>query len=170
MSPLTPAEIDEWLRIHVPYRIRAGIAGTELWDDFDPRPFFISPQDGTKWWCIQHGLHQGRLVAVRWLIEFVGIKWEKGKPAESNAVSKNPGTDFGINRLPGGRPFSRNLPEAQLLADTWKGCSQAIAHPTRGTGHPDVEAPTLTKVMRIIIPHLEATIYAHAGLTVRAVL
>jgi hypothetical protein len=110
--------------------------------------------------CFLHvALVEGRRVAMRWLIEFVGVggrdkQGKVGPPVERKL------TDVRINMIDGGTPIDLDSAEAEILADVRRGCEQASGHPTRGTNHPTVDDAALDKALRIIVKHLERTIYA----------
>lgn len=98
---------------------------------------------------------EGRMVAMRWLIEFVGICEKKGEPDRPPPRK----TSVSIASL-GGEKINLLLPEAKTLAKVWKACSQASGHPTRDTNHLPLTDAVLDEALRIIVNHLEHTIYS----------
>lgn len=107
----------------------------------DPR--LLTPQDRLFWRFACDSIWQGRLVATRWLIEFVGIK--EGDNCIPVQCWRNPRFphDVFIDDLAGGALFSPTAAGAQLLARVWGGCSQASGHATTDTHihHPINETP-----------------------------
>jgi len=106
------------------------------------------------------------MAATRWLIEFVGIQRDDGngrakecKKRERKGTTK----DVRIYDLDGGRRFEPSDPNAQLLADVWKGCSQASSHATNEYNHPPVTEKELSAALTIILEHLQDTVYNQAG-------
>jgi hypothetical protein len=76
---LMNAEQSERIAIHIPHRVRAGIAlpptghsllGVKASID----PGLPTDRDWVYWRCATDSISVGRLAATRWLIEFVGIK------------------------------------------------------------------------------------------------
>jgi hypothetical protein len=148
---------DEWLVTHIPHRIRAALAGLPLQVELLQALAVADPL------AIQHrsagnAVWEGRMAAVRWLIEFIGVKEDKntGKPV---LVSPR-GVDCSITMIQGGAPFDLSSPDAIILARVWKGCSQASSHATHKSGHPPVGEAQLDQAMRIVTAHLDRTIYA----------
>jgi hypothetical protein len=176
MTALDPREATAWLIQHIPFRVTAGIAGTPICDEWANNEPPLRLPIGLRYVCLNDATFQGRMAACRWLVEFVGLQ-ERGDPnlgpqpcpsrAAASVVSGKTTTDFGLGMLPGGSFILPQHSDAKLLARTWKGCAQATSHPTAGTNHPDVSHEILTKVMRIVITHLDQTAYKHAHLTVR---
>ena len=174
-AKIPQVEIEAWLWQHIPFRVTAGIAGTPICDEWSMEQYSSLPL-GLRFVCLNDATFQGRIAAIRWLIEFVGLQ-EKAdqalgpQPTPSYAArvlaSGRQSTDFGVGMLPGGVFLLPTHKDAKLLARTWKGCAQAIGHPTRNTGHPDLDVETLTAVMRILIAHLDATAYQHAKISVK---
>jgi hypothetical protein len=91
------------------------------------------------------------MVALRWLIEFVGIGERKGKPARPRIGN----TGVSILSIEGGRQIRIPSPEAEILAKVWKACSQASGHPTRDTNHLPLTNTVLDEASRIIVEHLK---------------
>ena len=103
------------------------------------------------------------MAATRWLIEFVGISHSErsGKPARPKKYPADVRID---DFAPGSSNlFDLSKRDARLLADVWKGCSQASGHATHGSNHPSVKETVLSKALEVIVDHLQDTIYLHAG-------
>lgn len=173
VASISPDEARVWLWQHIPFRVTAAIVETiicEEWAATTPR---VMMPPGIRSVCWNDAAYQGRISAVRWLIEFIGIQEHSKKPVPSfaaNAIAHGkPTTDFGIGMLPGGVFMSTSYADAAFLARTWKGCVQAISHPTRNTNHPPVEVETLTRAMRVVLPFMDGSIYATAGLSLQQV-
>ena len=83
--------------------------------------------------------------------------------------SKKKGSeDVRIDDLDGGELFDLCNPSARLLADVWKGCSQASSHATSQYNHPAVsDRKELPDALTIVLNHLQETIYNRAGKKVR---
>jgi hypothetical protein len=62
----------------------------------------------------------------------------------------------------------RSTHEGQLLANVWKGCSQASSHATNAYSHPSVsDKKELPEALKIILDHLQKTIYQKSGKNIR---
>jgi hypothetical protein len=156
LSLISDGERSEWLTRHISDRVRACLYGLPMEAPWRLDPVgvsHISPEIG----CLLVGVHEGRMTALRWLILFVGLKGEESwRPAVEEVARE---TDMRIDRL-GGSLFPVGRSEAQILARTWIGCSQATSHPTLGTNHPSVEPPALAEALAIVIEHLQRELYA----------
>lgn len=148
----------KWLVEHIPYRVRAALPGIPMKTPWAVhlRPIVLQP-DRLANHCVWAALHEGRLTALRWLIEFVGIKESKGVAAEWTPTRR---TDVRIDSINGGIVFTPSRPDALTLAMVWQGCSQASGHATQGTNHPDVSDQKLADALALIVAHLELTIYS----------
>jgi hypothetical protein len=146
---------DEWLVTHIPHRIRAAIARLPLQEEL-LAALLVADSHAVRARCDGNAIWEGRLVAVRWLIEFVGVKDKHGKPARPTPV----GADASISMMSGGTPFDLQLPDAIFLARVWKGCSQASSHATHASSHPPVGEAELDRAMSIVMAHLDRTVYA----------
>ncbi len=167
------AEQARFLEVHIPHRIRAATARLPMENSLlqvtatiDPR--LQTPQDRLYWRFAADSIWEGRLAATRWLIEFVGIKEGDGSLPVQNERKRRFPNDVFINDLAGGVLFSTTVPEAQLLARVWGGCSQASSHATTDTHihHPINEKP-LAEALTIILDYLQAGIYDTAGTKLR---
>jgi len=98
---------------------------------------------------------------MRWLIFFVGIMEKEGKAIET--VYTRNATDVWIGRFDGGALLSPHSGNAATLAQVYKGCTQATGHPTEGTNHPDVGEQRLSAALKIVLDHLQRTIYDSQG-------
>jgi hypothetical protein len=155
---LTSTDVEEWLACHVPYRVRASLTGLALQDEFLPPDADEERRRKIAEHCFKSSAWEGRLVAVRWLIEFIGAA--EDPDSDPMKKKKTRTTDVVIVQLPGVEKFPRASDDAKFLFKVWKGCSQASGHPTRATNHPSVDPEKLDKALRIIVQHLERTIYA----------
>jgi hypothetical protein len=98
------------------------------------------------------------MVAMRWLIEFIGIG-ERDKSGKIGRPNRRP-NDVSINMINGGREIQLDSGEAEILSNVRKRYAQASAHPTRATNHPEVDDSALDEALRIIVKHLERTVYS----------
>jgi hypothetical protein len=138
---LSPGDQADWRRTHIPHRVRAAIARLDMQQSIlqvntllDPDR--LTPDRKVYWRCSTDSIWEGRLAATRWLIEFLGICQKSGKPARPKKLHADVQLDDfnpGSNSL-----FDLSKPDACLLADVWKGCSQASSHATHGSNHPPV--------------------------------
>ena len=162
----------EWLTLHIPHRLRVAIA--RLGRDvplFDTQPWNPKPssvEDRIKRRCETDAIYEGRLVATRCLIEFVGIKMDRsGRPCEKCHDDRDLRMcDIRLNPKP--KLIGPDDPNADNLAKVWKGCSQACVH--AGNGGPQkyrVEEDDLAAALRIIIPHLNEELYKARDLDIR---
>lgn len=166
-------EQSEWITKHIPHRVRAAIARLDMEKSLLRVKPFIDPElrideDKIYWRCSTDSIWEGRLAATRWLIEFVGIKADgKGNPAvcEKKKVRNNvPTTDVRVGDFDGGSLLRPLTPEGTFLADIWKGCSQASSHATNAYNHHSVsDKKDLPEALKIILDHLQNTIYQKAG-------
>ena len=167
---LKPSDQADWRTRHIPHRVRAAIARLNMEPSILRVRAFVNPELPTAdhrvyWRCSTDSIWEGRLAATRWLIEFVGIYQQKGKPARPSKrdVDVQIGDfDPGLSSL-----FDLSKPEACLLADVWKGCSQACSHATHNSNHPSVNEAVLSKTLGIIVRHLQDTICVQAGDNIR---
>jgi hypothetical protein len=162
-----------WLKEHIPHRIRAAAARLPMENSLlqvtatiDPHP--LTAQGRIFWRFATDSIWQGRLVAMRWLIEFIGVRENsQGQPAKCQHNPRFPHDVF-IDDLAGGALFCPNAPEAQLLARVWGGCSQASSHATSDAHkHHPIDEKTLAEALTVIMDYLEAGIYATAGQKIR---
>lgn len=162
-------EQKEWISNHIPHRVRAAIARLRMEDSLLGVSAFINPIPKTEeekvyWRCATDSIWEGRLAATRWLIEFVGIQRDtNGNPPRP----KWRDNDACIDDFEGGRLFDLSSGNARILADVWKGCTQASSHATK-TGHPSVcDRTVLPGALKIVLDHLQETIYDKAGMKLR---
>jgi hypothetical protein len=109
-------------------------------------------------WCLCRAIDEGQRVAMRWLIELVGVAGTDPKTGLPNPPRELPGT-VTLEML-GVGAFDRSKPEAIILSKVWKGCSQATGHPTTNTNHPPIGDEELGAALGIVIQHLESVLYA----------
>jgi hypothetical protein len=148
----------KWLDQHIPHRLHAALADLPLQREII-QALGESHRQEIEERCKVSATTQGRLAAIRWLIEFIGVQDRRGKPDRPRQSSTN-STDISISQIQGGKAFDLSLPEAEKLRQVWKGCAQAVGHPTDRTNHPPVNDKELDEALRIIRAHLESTIYA----------
>lgn len=129
---------------------------------------FIDPELPTDverilWRCSTDSIWEGRIATVRWLIEFVGIKADR-QTGQAKEAKKDPNLpDVRITNINGGSLLAVGSPGAQALADVWKGCSRAGSHATDDKNHPPVNETQLLNALKIILTHLQQTIYRAAN-------
>lgn len=162
---LLPVECETWLLEHIPYRVVGGIALTPIAEEWDLAKTGLSGSGGFRFVCMNYATLQGQRAATRWLIEYIGIqRADGGRPLPSHAAQERRVTDCGIWLLPNGRNMLDSHPDAQFLADTWKGCTQAILHPTVASNHPEVKMAEITRALRAVIDYLQKSIYQGSDL------
>jgi hypothetical protein len=150
-------EQDRWLVEHIPHRLRACLALSPLQDELMPQSADEETRERTKAVFMIMAAFEGRLAAMRWLIELVGVCERKGEPDRPRPFP----TAVSIKSIQGeDQRIDLSSDEAKFLAKVWTGCSQASGHPTQGTNHPPVDNPTLDKALRIIVEHLQRTVYS----------
>ncbi len=162
----------DWICRHIPHRLRAAIARLPMENSLLHVKASIDPerrtdQDEVYWRCATDSIWEGRLAATRWLIEFIGVKRDGNGKATEHKKQKG-SKDVRIDDLDGGKPFDLADPNAQLLADVWKGCSQASSHATNEYNHPAVsDRKELPAALTIVLNHLQDTIYSRASKQIR---
>jgi hypothetical protein len=72
---------DQWLVEHIPHRLRACLPFLTLQEELMPDTADEKARQNITGFCLVTAALEGRMVALRWLIEFVGIRERKGKPA-----------------------------------------------------------------------------------------
>jgi hypothetical protein len=155
-----PTNQDQWLAEHIPHRLRACLAELPLQNELMPANASETLRLRIRARCCDAAAWEGRMTAARWLIEFVGIAADAdGNPRRPTKYGE---ADFSITSIRGKETDRIDLAslEARTLAKLWKGCSQASGHPTQDSDHPPVDPLALDKALRIIISHLEKTIYS----------
>lgn len=176
-------EQDCWLNQHLPNRVCAawvrlpGLKGE--WKCTQERqlgPGDFANGDPNEVWCICRAVEHGRKAAMRWLIEFVGIVFDDRskdpiRPIRRNKdvsiqsfVAKGSGLELEVI-LDRANPS----PEARILAEVWKGCTQSSVHSTFRTNHPPEDPAALSKAFRIIVKHLQAKLYEPKGKRLREI-
>jgi hypothetical protein len=148
---------NDWLHHHIPHRIRAGLAGLSFTSEFLPATAGADLRTRFAEACLQNAAFEGRMAGIRWLIDFVGVRDKRGKPARPHRWGDH---DVGITSLPGGREIDLDSDEAEILRRAWKGCSQASSHATHDSKHFPVDPKTLEQALRIIVSHLDKTVYS----------
>ena len=148
---LSATEQKGWLIQHIPHRVCAALAllGTQGHWKLPPEPKL----SGVHGWCVGRSVEEGRMTAIRWLIEFVGIKHSR-LPKTVTIQS------FGVNHF--------DDPN-QVLQKIWKACSQACSHPTSDSGHDPLGGEQLTKAFLIVAAYLETSLYIPRKLDFRRI-
>lgn len=155
---MTRTDQDHWLAKHIPHRLSACLAELPLQSEL----FKLEVADEAlrlkiRAACADRAVWEGRMVAMRWLIDFVGVAANReGTPRLPRRYSE---ADVSITDI-GGQKIELSSPEAATLAKVWQGCAQASSHPTQGSNHPPVDPMTLDHALRIIVTHLQRTIYS----------
>ena len=168
-----PDETNSWLTQHLPNRVCAAwVRLPEMkgeWRCKQERQ--LGPADfanvgPNEVWCICRAVEHGRKAAMRWLIEFVGIDFDDktGKPGRPKRCDKDVSIQSFVAKgseldLQIALDISNPSPEACILADVWKGCTQSSVHSTFGTNHPPEDPAALAKAFSIIVEHLQAKLY-----------
>jgi hypothetical protein len=153
MRVMNHSDQEKWLAQHIPHRLRVCLAYSAVQKELLPDTVDRDTLGKIGLNCVLIAAVEGRMAAIRWLIEFVGISGRAGRPKRYN-------TDVSITSIQGGKPIDPFSHDAVILAKVWKGCSQASAHPTQDTNHPPVDGPALDEALRIIVRHLKRTIYS----------
>lgn len=143
----------DWLERHIPHGVRAALARLEpLLSEYlgtptpgDPDLKRLTKDANIRRRCEMNSVNEGRFAAIRWLIEFVSM-----------APKRN--DDVGIEYL-GGTLLAANSPEGQKLEDVRQGCNKASSHATIAYGHADISDAALCAAMRLVVAHLQTTIY-----------
>ena len=158
------AEKDTWLDQHVPHRVCAALALLPMKGKWAMPTSPTLPNRDFHVWCIGRCVDEGRKAAMRWLIEFVGVRLDRnGKPAAVKPYDND--KTVTIAQL-GGSMFDTTRPDALKLAKVWQACSQASLHPTEDTGV-DVRPDDLAGALQIVIAHLEDALYKPLGRQLR---
>jgi hypothetical protein len=166
-------DITDWLERHIPHRVRAGLANSDLLKGYlgsVPQFAISSREHGIAWRCLTDSVWEGRLTSIRWLIEFVGIKGSSTLPVRVQEARKDPRfpEDRRIDDLPHGVLFPVDHPDAMRLAAFWTGCSKGSSHATQNSRHPVVDNAQRDEVMKIIMDHLDRTLYKDEALKTAA--
>jgi|ERR1039458_3410285 hypothetical protein len=165
MTFYTPnnAEKETWLVQHVPHRICATLPWLPMPKEWIvPRPEL--PNMDFSVWCVDRSIEEGQKAAMRWLIEFIGVKLETENKVEKVVPVKPHKNGKSVSILQvGGRMFDTNRPEALKLAKVWQACSQASLHPTMDTKHDDVGPDDLASALQIVIAYLDSALYKPNG-------
>lgn len=167
--PLLPDEVQRrWLETEIPHRVRVLYASTaELNQMFKerfgrcPSDAFPAFEDELAWIkrrCETDAIWEGRLCALRYLIEFVGIKWSNRSSKPVRAETQNE-DDCRIDQIAHGQLVPIDSPDARLLAETWRGCTKASSHPTAADDFNVGKDQERMKAVAIIVAHLGKTIY-----------
>lgn len=146
---LTPEEQAGWLNQHLETRMRAAKANRNfiaaIRDSFQPGSQYHAMCDN-----VFHAAWEGQHAALRWLIEFVGVKPPKFDD------------DVNILCFPGGVIMAaKDNPD---LVTLWDALSKFTAHPTdSNVPHSEASVEKLLPAATKIEAHLRATIYTAAA-------
>jgi hypothetical protein len=123
-----------------------------------PRPDL--PRSDFGVWCVDRCVDEGRKAAVRWLIEFVGVRPDPQTNEPLPTAPYGKGTSVTIAQV-GGSPFDiqTKREDARYLAKISRACAQASLHPTADTNHVRLEPRDLASALYIVIEHLETALY-----------
>lgn len=143
----TPSSHSEWWTLHIPSRFWAAFAHTPL----HPGLGELEIDEFTA-----HAVQMGRTVALRWLIEFVGIRDPKGN-------------DIRIDDL-GGRLFDKSSEEGREMDNLWLAASKAVAHATNGSNHPELTVDRQVVSLHVIKTFVNSQIYEPYGMDLNTIL
>ena len=157
---MTPEEKQEWLKGHIAHRMRCSLAITPVLLARYPDVQLPSPktaEEAIVRRCETDSIWEGRLAAMRWLIEFLGVSQDRhGQPCRPNRSKLH---QKWIGDLDSGAAFDLQSADAFVLSNAWKGCTEGVSHPTHLSGHPPINDPERNAALHIIIDHLDRTIY-----------
>ena len=153
---MNPSDQEQWLVQHIPHRVAACLACLPLQEQLMPSAADEETRGQIRYKFFQNAAWEGRMAGMRWLIEFVGVA---AHPNGEPRPPKRRKTDVSIKCIQGGEEIDLDSSEAATLAKVWQGCAQASGHPTQDSNHPPVDPAALNEAMKIIIGHLERTIY-----------
>jgi hypothetical protein len=160
-----PAMQRVWLLQHIPHRICAALTWLKMdgnWAMLPDPEWKDKSKDKFHIWCIGRSVDEGRKAAMRWLIEFVGVAMTKEtrEPKRPEPLRGHEDEQVLIDRFDHGELFDlNNKSDALILANAWKGCTQASMHATKDTAHPPVDPKVLERALAIVIKHLEISLY-----------
>jgi hypothetical protein len=109
---MDPSQQQEWLDQHVPHRLRACLPFLTLEEEMMPDAVDENARQNIRGCFFVTAALEGRMVALRWLIEFVGIRERKGKPDRPKLGN----TGVSILCIKGGEQIRIPSPEADTLA------------------------------------------------------
>jgi len=155
---LPTEEQPEWLDQHVRSRMMAAFAPAETvraWHDTARSVGATRAADTLA--LVLQGAFEGRHVALRWLIDFAGIRDynEKEEYEEADPLGRGTLHAVRITNLDGGQP----IPYSKELDVIWVALTKATAHPTRDSKHEPIPADRLYKAAEVLRRHLQDTIY-----------
>lgn len=176
MTATTPQKLDpavqrELLLRDIPHRICASLTWLKTMEGdwvMPPDPDWKN-KDTDKFhiYCVGRSVDEGRKAAMRWLIEFVGVAMNNKtrKPKKPEPLPGHEEEQVLIERLDCDKLFDVNHSDAVILANVWKGCTQASMHATTNTNHPLVDPEDLAEALNIVIKYLEENLYTPNGFT-----
>lgn len=166
---LSPDERQSWLTEHLPNRIGSAwvwLPGLKNDWEWKTHKDFGQDADPNQVWCIGRAVENGQKAAMRWLIEFVGIRLKKKDDKDIPDRPIRAGTDVSIQSfVDDGADLQIDLDtdnmssRAWILAKVWQGCSKSSVHSTFKTGHYRADPPQLAAAFMIIVEHLQEKLY-----------
>jgi hypothetical protein len=154
MNELNPQQKEEWRRHHIPSRFRAAMAHTRLDPEAHQRELGNFAAEAVQ---------MGRAIAIRWLVEFVGIKGVVKKIDKETIINaKRPDCREDDQRLDniGGGLLDTGHSDAIALAKTWVSASKAVSHATYLSEHPELTSESISNAVEVLKNHFQATLYA----------
>src|SRR5947207_823694 len=110
---MNATEQDQWLAQHIPHRIRACLACLPLQEERMPQSADEGTRQTIREWFLRTAGFEGRMVAMRWLIEFIGVG-ERNKAGKVGRPNRKP-NDVSINMIQGGEEIDLDCAEAEVL-------------------------------------------------------
>ncbi len=161
---------------HIPNRIGAAMTSWQgeqrALSPFYPRALVEFSGEDFARWCAPRAVEHGRLIAMRWLIEFCGVAADKHPSAcptcaevyfKPKQHGSNTPPDIGITQLGGqSMSVSHNLPKtdpAYGLAQLWAAASKSASHATYDSNHGDTSLDTIHAALETVMDHLDREIY-----------
>ena len=152
METLNDQQKKEWRHHHIPSRLRAAMAHTRLDPEVHQRELGNFAAEAVQ---------MGRAIAIRWLIEFVGISWDNKNQHPKRAAPQKDGQridNLGENGdliYPG--PGNST---ALQLGRLWSAASKAVSHATCGSNPAVLTDESIADAVEVLKNHLQATLYA----------
>lgn len=94
-------EQDQWLSKDIPHRLRACLAGLRLQEERMPQTADEAKRLIIRDWFLRTAAFEGRMVATRWLIEFIGVGG-RNKDGTISPPRRKP-NDVSIKMIEGGK-------------------------------------------------------------------
>lgn len=176
---MTDAEKDRWIKEDIPHRIRAAAALLDTTTEIAnllvehniSRPknqtlinSINDPSNSLTAQCCQNAIWEGRKIALRWLIELIGIKWEN--KGNGPTCVKPRDDDIRHDSLCSDLYMKTHHEDAHFLAEVWNSASKASAHGTTKELSVEIREAETVKALLAIIRHLNTTLYQPLGLDI----